>query len=201
MTTLITDAQTLKFDKQGKLVAEDQKLTLIPYYAWCHRGSGKMRVWLAQDLTATTPSQPATLASESKVSSSTANLPALTSINDRLVPKNENDRSIPYTHWWPKNGTTEWLGYEFPQESTVQRATVYWFDDGSWGGCRVPKSWRILYQDAQGQWLPVKEADAYPTDKGTPCTVNFAPVKTKAVRLEVTLPQDNSAGVFEWSVQ
>ena len=44
VTTLITDAQTLKFDKQGKLVAEDQKLTLIPYYAWCHRGSGKMRV-------------------------------------------------------------------------------------------------------------------------------------------------------------
>ena len=201
VTTLITDAQTLKFDKQGKLLAEDQKLTLIPYYAWCHRGSGKMRVWLAQDLTATTPSQPATLASESKVSSSSANLPALTSINDRLVPKNENDRSIPYTHWWPKNGTTEWLGYEFPQESTVQRATVYWFDDGPWGGCRVPKSWRILYQDAQGQWLPVREADAYPTDKGAPCTVNFAPVKTKAVRLEVTLPQDNSAGVFEWSVQ
>ena len=201
VTTLITDAQTLKFDRQGKLVAEDQKLTLIPYYAWCHRGSGKMRVWLAQDLTATTPSQPATLASESKVSSSTANLPALTSINDRLVPKNENDRSIPYTHWWPKNGTTEWLGYEFPQESTVQRATVYWFDDGPWGGCRVPKSWRILYQDAQGQWLPVREADAYPTDKGAPCTVNFAPIKTKAVRLEVTLPQDNSAGVFEWSVQ
>ena len=201
VTTLITDAQTLKFDKQGKLVAEDQKLTLIPYYAWCHRGSGKMRVWLAQDLTATTPSQPATLASESKVSSSSANLPALTSINDRLVPKNENDRSIPYTHWWPKNGTTEWLGYEFPQESTVQRATVYWFDDGPWGGCRVPKSWRILYQDAQGQWLPVREADAYPTDKGAPCTVNFAPIKTKAVRLEVTLPQDNSAGVFEWSVQ
>ena len=201
VTTLITDAQTLKFDKQGKLLAEDQKLTLIPYYAWCHRGSGKMRVWLAQDLTATTPSQPATLASESKVSSSSANLPALTSINDRLVPKNENDRSIPYTHWWPKNGTTEWLGYEFPQESTVQRATVYWFDDGPWGGCRVPKSWRILYQDAQGQWLPVREADAYPTDKGAPCTVNFAPIKTKAVRLEVTLPQDNSAGVFEWSVQ
>ena len=28
------------------LVAEDQPLTLIPYYAWCHRGAGKMRVWL-----------------------------------------------------------------------------------------------------------------------------------------------------------
>lgn len=93
--------------------ADDQTLTLIPYYAWCHRGSGKMRVWLPQDLNATNPSQPATLASESKVSSSTEKMPALSAINDRLVPKDENDRSVPYTHWWPKNGTTEWLGYEF----------------------------------------------------------------------------------------
>lgn len=199
--TIVTDAQTLNFDQQGKLQATDQKLTLIPYYAWCHRGSGKMRVWLPQDLNATTPSQPATLASESKISSSTAKMPALTAINDRLVPKDETDRSVPYTHWWPKNGTTEWLGYEFPEVTTVQSATVYWYDDGPWGGCRVPQSWRILYQDAQGNWNPVSGADQYPTDKGTACIVNFIPVKTKALRLEVVLPTDNSAGVFEWIVK
>ncbi|MCR4810754.1 MAG: glycoside hydrolase family 127 protein [Prevotella sp.] len=200
VVTLTTDAQTLNFNKQGRLEAQDQTLTLIPYYAWCHRGSGKMRVWLPQDLNATTPSQPATLASESKVSSG-SRVPSLSSINDRLVPKDENDRSVPYTHWWPKNGTTEWLAYEFPQESTVQSATVYWFDDGPWGGCRVPQSWRILYQDAQGQWQPVSGADHYPTDKGAACTVNFNPVSTKALRLEVTLPADNSAGLYEWSVR
>ena len=199
--TLITDAQTLNFNKQGKLQASDQTLTLIPYYAWCHRGSGKMRVWLPQDLNATNPSQPATLASESKVSSSTEKMPALSAINDRLVPKDENDRSVPYTHWWPKNGTTEWLGYEFPEASTVQSATVYWYDDGPWGGCRVPQSWRILYQDAQGQWQPVSGADDYPTEKGSACTVNFNPVKTKAMRLEIVLPDDNSAGLFEWIVK
>ena len=198
--TLVTQAQTLKFDQEGKLQAEDQTLPLIPYYAWCHRGSGKMRVWLPQDLKATNPSQPATLASESKVSSSSS-VPALSSINDRLVPKDENDRNIPYTHWWPKNGTTEWLAYEFPQETTIQSSTIYWYDDGPWGGCRVPQSWRILYQDAQGQWQPVANADSYPTDKGTACTVNFDPVKTKAVRLEVVLPSDNSAGLFEWEVR
>ena len=198
--TLTTSAQTLSFNKQGKLETQDQTLTLIPYYAWCHRGSGKMRVWLPQDLNATNPSQPATLASESKVSSSTEKMPALSAINDRLVPKDENDRSVPYTHWWPKNGTTEWLAYEFPQSTTVQSATVYWYDDGPWGGCRVPKSWRILYQDQQGQWQPVSGADGYPTDKGTACTVNFDPVETKALRLEVTLPDDNSAGLFEWKV-
>ena len=199
--TIITDAQTLNFNKQGKLETQDQTLTLIPYYAWCHRGSGKMRVWLPQDLNATNPSQPATLASESKVSSSAQKMPALTAINDRLVPKDENDRSVPYTHWWPKNNTTEWLGYEFPQVSKVQSATVYWYDDGPWGGCRVPQSWRILYQDAQGEWKPVSGADQYPTVKGSACTVNFDPVSTKALRLEVTLPADNSAGLFEWSVK
>ena len=198
--TLITDAQTLNFNKQGRLETQNQTLTLIPYYAWCHRGSGKMRVWLPQDLNATNPSQPATLASESKVSSG-SKVPAISSINDRLVPKNESDRSVPYTHWWPKQGTTEWLGYEFLEQSTVQSCTVYWFDDGPWGGCRVPKSWRILYLDAQGQWQPVSGADHYPTDKGAACTVNFDPVSTKALRLEVVLPDDNSAGLFEWSVR
>ena len=200
ITTIITDVQTLDFDKQGKLVVKDQTLTLIPYYAWCHRGSGKMRVWLPQDLSATTPAQPATLASESKVTAS-MNLPALSAVNDRLVPKGENDRSVPYTHWWPKTGSTEWICYTFPQEAEVSTSTVYWFSDKPWGGCSVPKSWRILYQTANGQWQPVEQADGYPTHPGTASTVSFSPVKTKALRLEVTLPDDDSAGLFEWTVK
>ena len=200
VTTLITDAQTLDFNKQGRLVVSDKTLTLIPYYAWCHRGSGKMRVWLAQDLSATTPAQPATLASESKVGSS-MRLPALSAVNDRLVPKGENDRSVPYTHWWPKQASTEWISYTFAAEAEVSSSTVYWFSDKPWGGCSVPKAWRILYQDAAGQWVPVEQPDAYPTYPGTASTVNFKPVKTKAVRLEVTLPDHDSAGLFEWSVR
>ena len=197
---LTTDAQTLDFNKQGKLMTTDQTLTLIPYYAWCHRGSGKMRVWLAQDLNATTPTQPATLASESKVSSSMP-LPALSAVNDRLVPKGVNDRSVPYTHWWPKQASTEWIAYELPQESEVSTSTVYWFSDKPWGGCDVPKRWRILYQTDEGEWLPVENPSAYPTLPGVPGTVNFKPVRTKALRLEVTLPDHDSAGLFEWSVK
>ena len=200
IVTLKTDAQTLDFNKQGKLVAQDRTLTLIPYYAWCHRGSGKMRVWLPQDLSATTPAQPATLASESKVSSSTR-MQALSAVNDRLVPKGENDRSVPYTHWWPKKASTEWIAYELPQESTVSTTTVYWFSDKPWGGCDVPKSWRLLYKTADGQWKAVEGADAYTTHAGVVNTVNFTPVKTKALRLEVTLSDNDSAGLFEWSVK
>ena len=65
----------------------------------------------------------------------------------------------------------------------------------------MPKSWRILYQDEQGQWLPVEGADGYPTVRGAACTVNFKPVKTKALRLEVTQPDDFSSGLFEWIVK
>ena len=201
IVTLKTDVQTLDFNKQGKLTVKDQTLTLIPYYAWCHRGSGKMRVWLPQDLSATTPAQPATLASESQVSTSTPRMPAISAINDRLVPKSESDRSVPYTHWWPKKASTEWIAYTFPQEAEVSTSHVYWFSDKPWGGCAVPKSWRILYQTASGEWQPVEGADSYPTHVGTPSTVHFTPVKTKALRLEVTLPDNDSAGLFEWIVR
>ena len=200
ITTLTTDAQTLAFDKQGKLTTQEVKLTLIPYYAWCHRGNGDMKVWIPQDLKATNPAAPATLASLSKINSS-MRIPALQSIADRLVPKDGNDRSMPYTHWWPKNNATEWISYTFPEEATVQSCTVYWFDDQPWGGCRVPDSWKIYYKDAAGEWQPVEEPDDYPVGKGEPCTVNFKPVKTTALKLEVTMNHRLSAGVFEWIVK
>lgn len=195
-----TDAQLLSFDNQGRLNTKDVKLSLIPYYAWCHRGSGKMRVWLSQDLSSSRPEKPATLASLSKVTASTP-AASLSAINDRLVPKDGTDRSMPYYHWWPKQNVTEWIAYEFPEASTVQSSTVYWFDDGPWGGCRVPKAWRIYYKNSNGEWQPVTDADKYPTTKGSACTVNFNPVKTTAVKMEVDLPADNSAGLFEWSVK
>ncbi len=200
LTKLATDAQALSFDKQGRLVAKNVRLTMIPYYAWCHRERGNMKVWLSQDLRATRPAEPPTLASQSKIGSS-MRLPSLSSICDRLVPKDGDDRSIPYTHWWPKQGSTEWISYTFPEAATVQSSTVYWFDDQPWQGCKVPDSWKLYYMDAQGQWQPVQNPDGYPVAKGAPCTVNFDPVKTTAMKLEVVINRDKSAGVFEWSVK
>ena len=52
ITALTTDAQLLDFDSQGRLTTTDIRLTLIPYYAWCHRGSSAMQVWLPQSLSA-----------------------------------------------------------------------------------------------------------------------------------------------------
>ncbi len=199
--TITTDAQTLAFDKSGRLTAQDERLVLIPYYAWAHRGNGKMTVWLPIDLNATNPALPPSIASESTIASSTPRLPALSAINDRLVPADGNDRSIPYTHWWPKKKSTEWLSYTFKEPQTVSSSTVYWFDDGPWGGCRVPKSWKLYYQTDGGEWAEVKNPSSYPCEKGIPCVVNFDAVKTRAVKLEIVQPADYSCGVFEWSVK
>lgn len=125
---------------------------------------------------------------------------SLSSLNDRLVPKDENDRSVPYTHWWPKQGTTEWITYDLPEAQKIQSATLYWYDDGPWGGCRVPKSWTLYYKDASGNWQPVTGADNYGVQKGAANTVNFDPVTTSSMKLEVVLPDDNSAGIFEWQL-
>ena len=199
--TITTDAQTLNFDERGRLNTKDERLVLIPYYAWAHRGNGNMTVWMPIDLNATTPALPPSLASESKVSASQRRLPALSAINDRLVPSDGDDRSVPYTHWWPKNNSTEWLQYDFKQAATISTSTVYWFDDGPWGGCRVPKEWKIYYKDNSGQWQEVKNPSGYGTVKGAPNVVNFDPVTTSAVKLEIVQPEQHSCGVFEWSVK
>ncbi len=196
---LSTDAQVLSYDDKGRLTAKDVKLNMIPYYAWNHRGRGQMAVWLPQQLNAARPVMPPTKASKSKVIVS-GEPSSVSSLTDGLVPKDENDRSMPYYHWWPKQGTTEWVVYEFPETQSVGSSTVYWYDDGPWGGCRVPKSWKIYYKDQTGKWQPVTGVAKYPTVKGSANRVEFDIVNTDGLKLEVVLPDDNSTGIFEWEV-
>ena len=47
---ITTDAQVLEETADGKVAVKQQKLTLIPYYAWNHRGAGEMNVWFVQSL-------------------------------------------------------------------------------------------------------------------------------------------------------
>ena len=51
---IVTPAQTFSYGPDGRVAVRDVELTLIPYYAWCHRGSGEMTVWLPQTVHATT---------------------------------------------------------------------------------------------------------------------------------------------------
>jgi hypothetical protein len=188
-----------KYGADGKtLEKQKQQFTAIPYYAWAHRGRGEMAVWLARDESAVNPLKAPTLASMSKVSVSYGTDPG--SVNDLLEPRNSNDHSVPYYHWWAHKGTTEWIQYTFPKEEEVSTVEVYWFDDTGVGECRVPKSWRILYKEGDS-WKPVYTTDTYGVKKDTYNKVVFETVKTTAVRLEIQSQENFAGGIHEWRIK
>ncbi len=52
VTAIETDGQTISIDEQGKAEVKAARLTMIPYYAWNHRGPGSMEVWMPQSVSA-----------------------------------------------------------------------------------------------------------------------------------------------------
>lgn len=121
-------------------------------------------------------------------------------IADELVPANSGDHSIPRLTWWDHRGTTEWVQYDFPQPKEVAGVEVYWFDDAGIGECRVPKSWRLLYQEGE-QWKPVPNAINAAVVKDQWNRMRFQPVKTSALRIEAELQSGFSGGILEWRVK
>ena len=176
------------------------KFTAIPYYSWANRGSGEMAVWFATKASASKPLPAPTIASKSKITSE-GNLKSLVALNDQILPKNSNDREATYCHWWPLKNTSRWIQYNFEKPSTVSVAKVYWFDDGPFGGCRIPASWKILYLTASGEWKAVENNSPYGNEKDKLNEVHFNAVETSALKLEVQFPADNSSGIYEWVVQ
>ncbi len=175
-----------------------QEFTAIPYYAWAHRGEGEMTVWPARVTTSARPLPAPTIAYTSKVSVSGGG--KTFSINDQLEPKNSNDQSIPFFHWWPKKGTQEWVQYDFDGQKTISGMEIYWFDDTGVGECRVPKSWRCLYKSGD-QWKPLPDVSSYPVEKDRFNKITFQPIETDGVRIEIQLLPDYSTGIFEWKVE
>lgn len=51
VTAINAQAQEASITPEGKLATKDVTVKLIPYYAWNHRGAGKMDVWFARSLT------------------------------------------------------------------------------------------------------------------------------------------------------
>jgi len=185
-------------EKAGQIVSEKRPVTLIPYYAWANRGKGEMAVWLARDPSKARVAREPGLSAKAAVTASERAVSPRRA-NDQFEPESSDD-AAGYMHWWPKKGTAEWIDYTFETPVRVSESSVYWFDDTGAGGCRVPASWRILYQTGE-DWLPVKAAGGYAVAKDAWNTVRFAPVRTKALRLEVQLQPDWSAGVHEWTIK
>jgi hypothetical protein len=134
-----------------------------------------------------------------KASASFAKVDHPSSLNHGMEPAASNDDTVPRFTWWDHKGTTEWVEYDFGQPVIVSASSVYWFDDTGKGGCRVPQSWRLLYNDG-GSWKPVENTSDYGTAVNRFNRVTFKPITTAALRLEAQLKNGVSGGVLEWKV-
>ncbi len=195
--TITGKARVAKRQLDGSILTTGQKpFTAIPYYAWAHRGRSPMTVWPARTPEAARPEPADTLTYISKTTASYVHV-SLDAIKDQIVPNRSSDSSARQLDFWPHKGTTEWLQFEWDDKHELFSVKVYWFDDSDHGGCRVPKSWRILYRDAKGDFRPVENAAAYETKKDTFNKVTFAPVETNALKVEIVLEKDWASGVQE----
>jgi hypothetical protein len=192
-------AVTLAYNERGEVERREQDLTAIPYYAWANRGPGEMVVWIPNRPTSARPQPLPTLASKARVVSSPAGHNPR-SVNDQSEPRSSRDGTDSFFHWWPEKGSTEWVEYQFDGATSVSEVEVYWLDDTGSGECRVPASWRVLYKDGEA-WKPVEASGPYEVEKDRYNRVGFKPVTTSALRLEVALQPQWSAGIQEWKVK
>jgi DUF1680 family protein len=185
--------QTLK-------IADPVDATLIPYYTWNNRGAGEMMVWLPTDTTSVYPQPAPTIANKSKVSSSRMTPALKVALTDQYEPQNSNDHTRPYYHWWPLNNSWQYVQYDFEKPETISSSKVYWYDDGPWGGCRIPDAWELEYLE-NGEWKPVKITGKYTITKDGWDEVQFEPVTTNAIKMKVMLNEKFSSGIHEWEVK
>jgi DUF1680 family protein len=200
MTLQMKGSATKRQLNSSELVKTEQPVTAIPYYAWANRGASEMEVWIPYEESAAKPMPAPTIASKSKVSGSIGNKRMLKGLNDQYEPQDSRDASATYLHWWPKKNSQEYVQYDFDKETTVSESSVYWYDDGPFGGCRIPASWKLLYKKGD-EWVPVTTIKADPIAKDKYNTIKFEPVTTSALKLEIQQPVEHSAGLHEWSVK
>src|SRR5688572_7162695 len=211
----------LSEDEKGGIRKAEQPFMAILYATWANRGRGSMAVWLARVDAAPRPTPYPTLATSSTVTVSP--LPSGRGKNPRNIidgeePSNSADSSA-YFDWWPVQGWSpacdeppapqrqrrqcsklEWVEMAFAKPSTVSQSEIYWFDDTGRGGVRVPASWRLLYKDGDA-WKPVQTSEASGVARDAWNRIAFTPVTTTALRLEVVMQPQYSAGLQEWKVK
>ncbi|MBB6545674.1 discoidin domain-containing protein [Nonomuraea rubra] len=105
----------------------------------------------------------------------------VTAINDDIDPPRSNDGANPRWGTWPQQGT-QWVQLDWPAPVQVNKADVYFFDDG--GGVRVPASWKIQQWDGDS-FEDVTGAQTYPKAVDAYNTVSFDPVTTSRLRVQL----------------
>lgn len=121
----------------------------------------------------------------------------LEAVLDGKEPKSSSDSTIPRFTWWDHRGTAEWVQQDFGSKRKVDAVELYWFDDTGKGSCRVPQSWKLLYQDGE-RWLPVENPSEFGQKTDMYNRVVFSAVETTGLRVEVQLQPGFSGGILKW---
>lgn len=172
----------------------DEKITLIPM------GAARLRLSMFPVIGSGPGAHPWPAPPFKASTSHTHEGDTLDALQDGLEPANSNDHNIPRFTWWDHRGTKEWVQLDFPQPKNVSAVEVYWFDDTGHGDCRLPASWRLLYQDGT-EWKEVAQPSAAPATADKWNTLSFHPVETGALRIETQLQPGFSGGVLGWRVK
>lgn len=192
---ITTNAYGVKLEEdQTTLNRSIQNFFAIPYYAWAHRGKTEMSVWIANDEDAVRPLHGSDLLTNTKITSSSGKNPEV--IIDGLEPKNSIDHSLPFFHWWPNKGTTEWIQIDFTKPEEVSQTDIYWFDDTGIGECRIPDSWKVFYKEGEN-WRQVYTVDKYGTESDKFNSVIFETVRTLSLKIEIQSQKDFAGGIHE----
>jgi len=85
---------------------DNQTLTMIPYYAWAHRGAGEMAVWLSRKWQRFTASHAEAAAK-------------LTALGDGLEPENSSDTTVPHFSWGLYRTHVKWIQENFPSPREI----------------------------------------------------------------------------------
>ena len=172
-----------------------------------------MEVWIAENTMAAVPTPLPTLASKAQTFANRGPIqndaPETAPVdswaggtNDQWEPRRSSDTSKPYHYWWLKRGTQEAISYRWDEAQRVREVQVYWVDfDHYDGNFRVPESWRLYYENADGEWREVEDHEPYTVLKDCYNSVRFRPVETKSLKMVVKLREGQSGGVLEWKVR
>lgn len=188
----------------GKLT-DGKTFTAIPFYARANRGRGQMNVWIARTAAAAERISTGPFPHDWQVcgplKASHVYPPAqLAALDDDRVPGSSDDITVPYFTWLYHIGGNEWVQKTFANPTRVSSVEVYWFDQRGRSPCRLPKSWRVLFRN-DNKWKAVENAGSYGIERDKFNKVSFKPVTTTVIRMEVSLEESFSAGIFEWRVK
>ena len=207
---VVLEGNAKELQRNGEV--KDVKFRAIPYSTWNNRGGDQMEVWIANTPVKAVATPLPTIASRAQTFSNrgpiqndapeTAPTDSWAGgVNDQWEPKRSSDTSKPYHYWWLKRGTTESISYKFKEAEEVSNVQVYWLDfDHYDGDFRVPESWTLYYETADGSWKEVEDHSPFTVKKDCYNSIDFKPVKTKGLKIVAKLQKGQSGGVLEWKV-